>query len=112
MHAVVVTGYGGDVDRLELRDVPEPGAGPGEVKVRVTASSVNPVDWKLRSGRVPANKASGVSDHPRSRCLGRLAVGAGLNGRMTRDGWVWQHIERACAHVTTSGSLTNAIRRR
>jgi NADPH:quinone reductase-like Zn-dependent oxidoreductase len=49
MRAIVVTGYG-DVDKLELRDVPEPSAGPGEVKVRVAASSVNPIDWKLRSG--------------------------------------------------------------
>jgi NADPH:quinone reductase-like Zn-dependent oxidoreductase len=49
MRAIVVTGYG-DVDKLESRDVPEPDAGPGEVKVRVIASSVNPIDWKLRSG--------------------------------------------------------------
>jgi NADPH:quinone reductase-like Zn-dependent oxidoreductase len=49
MRAIVVTGYG-DVDRLEVRDVPEPSAGAGEVKVRVTASSVNPIDLKLRSG--------------------------------------------------------------
>jgi NADPH:quinone reductase-like Zn-dependent oxidoreductase len=49
MRAIVVTGYG-DVDKLEVRDVPEPSAGPGEVKVRVTASSVNPIDLKLRSG--------------------------------------------------------------
>jgi NADPH:quinone reductase-like Zn-dependent oxidoreductase len=49
MRAIVVTAYGG-VDKLEARDVPEPSAGPGEVKVRVTASSVNPIDWKLRSG--------------------------------------------------------------
>lgn len=49
MRAIVVTGYG-DVDKLELRDVPEPSFGAGEVKVRVRASSVNPIDWKLRSG--------------------------------------------------------------
>jgi NADPH:quinone reductase-like Zn-dependent oxidoreductase len=49
MRAVVLTGYGG-VDKLELRDVPEPVADPGKIKVRVAASSVNPVDWKMRSG--------------------------------------------------------------
>jgi NADPH:quinone reductase-like Zn-dependent oxidoreductase len=50
MRAVLLTGYGG-VDKLELRDdVPEPSAGPGEIKVRVAATSVNPVDWKIRSG--------------------------------------------------------------
>jgi NADPH:quinone reductase-like Zn-dependent oxidoreductase len=49
MRAVLLTGYGG-VEKLELREVPEPAPGPGEVKVRVAASSVNPIDWKLRSG--------------------------------------------------------------
>jgi len=49
MRAVLLTGYGG-VDKLELREVPEPTAGAGEIKVRVAASSVNPIDWKLRSG--------------------------------------------------------------
>jgi NADPH:quinone reductase-like Zn-dependent oxidoreductase len=49
MRAIVVTGYGG-VDQLEVRNVPEPTVGPGEVKVQVVASSVNPIDWKLRSG--------------------------------------------------------------
>ena len=49
MRAVVLTGYGG-VEKLELREVAEPRPGPGEVKVRVAASSVNPIDWKLRNG--------------------------------------------------------------
>lgn len=49
MRAVLLTGYGG-VDKLELRDVPEPVAGPGALKVRMTATSVNPIDLKLRSG--------------------------------------------------------------
>ena len=49
MRAVLLMGYGG-VDELELRDVPEPVAGPGEIKVRLAASSVNPIDVKLRSG--------------------------------------------------------------
>ncbi|TMB26768.1 MAG: NADP-dependent oxidoreductase, partial [Deltaproteobacteria bacterium] len=49
MKAVVLTAYG-DVDKLVLRDVPEPEPGPSEVKVKVAAASINPVDWKLRSG--------------------------------------------------------------
>ena len=49
MRAVVLTGYGG-VEKLELREVPAPEPGPGAVKVRLTATSVNPIDWKLRSG--------------------------------------------------------------
>jgi NADPH:quinone reductase-like Zn-dependent oxidoreductase len=49
MKAMVLTAYG-DVDRLQLRDVPEPTAGPNEIKVRMAGASINPVDWKLRSG--------------------------------------------------------------
>jgi NADPH:quinone reductase-like Zn-dependent oxidoreductase len=54
MKAAVLIGYGG-VDQLELRDdVPEPWPGPGEVKVRVAATSLNPIDWKLRRGTLRA----------------------------------------------------------
>jgi NADPH:quinone reductase-like Zn-dependent oxidoreductase len=49
MKAVVLIAYGG-VDKLEVRDVPEPNAGPNEIKVRMAGASINPVDWKLRSG--------------------------------------------------------------
>lgn len=53
MKAIVLTAYG-DVDKLELRDVPDPVAGAGEVKVKVAAAGLNPVDWKLRSGALKA----------------------------------------------------------
>lgn len=50
MRAAVIDGYGG-VEKLEVREVPDPGApGPGQVRVRVRASSMNPIDWKLRRG--------------------------------------------------------------
>jgi NADPH:quinone reductase-like Zn-dependent oxidoreductase len=50
MKAAVLIGFGG-VEELEVRDVPEPTIGPGEVKVRVVATSINPIDWKLREGQ-------------------------------------------------------------
>jgi NADPH:quinone reductase-like Zn-dependent oxidoreductase len=53
MKAVVLTEYG-DPDRLQLRDVPDPSPQPGEIVVRVAAASINPVDWKLRSGALKA----------------------------------------------------------
>ena len=53
MKAAVLTRYG-DVDALELRDVPEPRTGKGSVKIRIAASSLNPIDWKVRSGSVKA----------------------------------------------------------
>ncbi|HMF63636.1 MAG TPA: NADP-dependent oxidoreductase [Edaphobacter sp.] len=49
MKAVVLHEYGGP-DKLKYEDVPDPVAGDGQVLVRVAASSVNPIDYKLRSG--------------------------------------------------------------
>jgi NADPH:quinone reductase-like Zn-dependent oxidoreductase len=49
MKAAVLVGYGG-VDQLELREVPEPKTGPGQIKVRVVGAGINPIDWKLREG--------------------------------------------------------------
>lgn len=49
MKAILAEGYGGP-EVLELIDVPVPKVGPNGVLVQVHASSVNPVDWKLRKG--------------------------------------------------------------
>ena len=50
MKAVVLTGYG-DVDKLEMRDVPDPPKpGTDLITVRMRGASINPIDWKLRSG--------------------------------------------------------------
>jgi len=53
MKAMVVREFGGP-EVFEWRDVPRPAAGSGEVLVRVKASSVNPVDTKIRSGMLAA----------------------------------------------------------
>jgi len=53
MKAVVLHEYGGP-DKLAYEDVPDPKAGEGEVLVRVAATSVNPIDYKLRSGSFKA----------------------------------------------------------
>lgn len=53
MKAVRIHDFGGP-EVLRYEDVPEPQVGPGEVLIRVRASSVNPVDWKLRSGAAKA----------------------------------------------------------
>ncbi|MBW4032946.1 MAG: NADPH:quinone reductase [Acidobacteria bacterium] len=48
MRSIVYSQSGSpDVLRLVERDVPEPG--PGEVRVRVAVSGVNPTDWKSRA---------------------------------------------------------------
>jgi NADPH:quinone reductase-like Zn-dependent oxidoreductase len=52
MRAVRIHAFGG-TDRLTLEDVPVPQPGPGEVRIKVGAVAVNPIDWRIRSGLVP-----------------------------------------------------------
>ncbi len=49
MKAVVVHQYGGP-EVLMFEEYPDPVPGPGEVLVRVAATSVNPLDYKRRAG--------------------------------------------------------------
>src|SRR5688572_15507696 len=49
MKAVVLARFGG-VDAFELRDVPVPGVEPRQVRVRVHATAVNPLDYQIRRG--------------------------------------------------------------
>jgi len=49
----------GDPDVLSLVERPVPDPGPGEVRVRIHRSGVNPTDWKTRRGQAP-----GVAVHP------------------------------------------------
>lgn len=42
----------GPPDVIEIRDLPDPRPGPGQVLVRVRASAVNPIDTYIRAGTV------------------------------------------------------------
>jgi NADPH:quinone reductase-like Zn-dependent oxidoreductase len=53
MRAIVLPAYG-PASALELRTLPDPSPGPGEVAVRMAGASINPVDWKQRSGAAQA----------------------------------------------------------
>jgi NADPH:quinone reductase-like Zn-dependent oxidoreductase len=53
MKAILLTEYG-DVDKLQLRDVPSPKPKKGEVRVKVAFTSINPVDYKIRDGSAKA----------------------------------------------------------
>ena len=59
----------GDPDVLEIVDLPEPHPAPGEVRIKVQAAGVNPIDWKVRSGmmggelpKTTGQEAAGVVD--------------------------------------------------
>jgi NADPH2:quinone reductase len=38
----------GDANVLQVGEMPDPDLGPGEVRVRVVVSGINPSDWKMR----------------------------------------------------------------
>lgn len=106
MKAVAFTEFGGP-DVLKVLDLPEPHAGPGEVRVRVKAAGVQPYDAAVRSGwvppglelgwpRVPGNEFAGVVDEVNG---GDLAPGAEVLG-FTAVRAAAEHIVVPVADVT------------
>ncbi|KAB1980218.1 NADPH:quinone reductase [Streptomyces triticiradicis] len=62
MKAIIYRDNGApDVLRFVDRDLPEPG--PGEVRVRVAVSGVNPTDWQARSGAGHPKRFSEITPH-------------------------------------------------
>jgi NADPH:quinone reductase-like Zn-dependent oxidoreductase len=51
VRAIGIHEFGGR-DQLQLLELPEPKVPPDFVKIEVRAAGVNPVDWKLREGRL------------------------------------------------------------
>lgn len=49
MKAIRIHEFGGP-KVLRYEDIPESQPGPGEVRIRVFAAGVNPIDWKIRRG--------------------------------------------------------------
>ncbi len=78
----------GNPDVLQLTDRPVPEPGPGEVRVRVAFSGVNPTDWKSRSktqpgpdGQVPNQDGAGTIE----------AVGQGVDPVLVGERvWIWE----------------------
>ena len=60
MRAVRLHEYGG-VDQLRFEDVPVPAQGSGEAQVRIAASAVNPIDWRMRNAAVQGRLPLGIS---------------------------------------------------
>ncbi|MEP6980378.1 MAG: zinc-binding dehydrogenase, partial [Nakamurella sp.] len=100
MRAIVYTATG-DPSVLKLVDREVPTPGPGEVRIKVAVSAVNPTDWKSRAGSgaggdlpfpeiVPNLDGAGVID----------AVGAGVDGLAVGDR-VWTYL---AAHQRPTGT--------
>jgi NADPH:quinone reductase-like Zn-dependent oxidoreductase len=84
MRAVTYTTYGGP-EVLSVTEEEQPHARPGQIRIAVRAASVNPIDWKIRSGahgdgtisepQIPGSDAAGVVDE----------VGDGVTGVSVGD---------------------------
>lgn len=83
MKAILAREFGGP-EVLRLEDVPDPTAGPGQVRVKVHAVGVNPYDTYMRAGGyaikpdlpyIPGADAAGVIDQ----------VGVGVSGIQAGD---------------------------
>ncbi|MCW2582948.1 MAG: Alcohol dehydrogenase, zinc-binding protein, partial [Klenkia sp.] len=87
MRAITYTETGGP-DVLQLTERPTPEPGPGEVRVRLAFSGVNPTDWKRRSTAAP----SATPQTPNQDGAGTIdAVGAGVSpDRVGERVWVWE----------------------
>ena len=53
--AVQLESFGGP-EVLNLREVPASQAGPGQIRVRVTAAGLNPMDWFMTSDAETATR--------------------------------------------------------
>lgn len=71
MRAAVYRATGPAERVLSVEEIETPTPGPGEVRVRISASGVNPTDWKTRSGatgtdpvdfQIPHHDGAGVID--------------------------------------------------
>jgi NADPH:quinone reductase-like Zn-dependent oxidoreductase len=116
MRAIGVTEYGGP-DALEVVELPEPHAGPGEVRLRVHAAAVNPTDTYVRDGSraerqekdpppyVPGMDAAGVVDEIGAGTDTELHVGDAAMAVVVPDG---SHGAYAEYVVVPAGSVVHA----
>ena len=89
MKAALYDRHGTAAEVLRVAEVDRPEPGPGQVRVRIELSGVNPTDWKSRSGatprpidgfQIPHHDGVGVID----------AAGAGVDtGRVGQRVWLW-----------------------
>lgn len=78
MRALLMTGYG-ESDVLRVDRVPVPTPSSGEVRIRIHAASVNPVDWKIRAGLLKRNYGVTLPYIPGRDVAGTInAVGPGV----------------------------------
>ncbi|MFD0442209.1 NADP-dependent oxidoreductase [Streptomyces indonesiensis] len=90
MKAIVYEEYGGP-EVLRLKEIEEPHPGPGQVRLKVMAAAVNPLDYKIRSGWMPQMGPASFPAIPGGEAAGVVdEVGAGVTDVAVGDevlGW-------------------------
>ncbi len=89
MRAALYERIGPSAEVLRVEEIDRPDPGPGEVRIKIEYSGVNPTDWKSRSGltsrpvdgfQIPHHDGAGVID----------AVGEGVDAsRIGQRVWTW-----------------------
>jgi putative PIG3 family NAD(P)H quinone oxidoreductase len=99
MRAVVIEKTGGP-EVLQVRDVPDPLPGPGEVLIDIAATAINFADLLQRSGYYPA--PAGVPPWPGLECSGTIAkVGEGVDD--------WAPGDQVCALLSGGGYAERVV---
>ncbi|UMG91597.1 NADP-dependent oxidoreductase [Nocardioides sp. TF02-7] len=111
MRAVVYDRYG-DADVLEVRDVDVPPVGPDTVLVRTRATSVNPVDWKIRQGHLQGAYPHHLPIVPGWDVAGVVeAVGPAVITGLRPGDEVWGYVRRDDVRHGTCAELVPAPQR-
>ena len=89
MRAAYYTEQGAAQDVLHVGEQPTPEPGPGEARVQLRMSGVNPSDWHVRRGRFGGGLVAPLII-PHSGGAGDIdAVGPGVSHRLGERVWIW-----------------------
>lgn len=105
MQAAFYTQQGPAREVLQIGEQPTPQPGPGEVRVKLRTSGVNPSDWKVRKGGFGRGLAAPLII-PHSDGAGEIdAVGSGVTRRIGQRVWIWNGQWKR-AHGTAAEYIT------
>lgn len=80
MKAMLYRRYGGP-EVLESADLPKPTPGPSEILIKVRATSINPIDWKIASGKLRLLMPAKLPQVPGFDVAGEVVeVGSAVSG--------------------------------
>ncbi|MFC4311233.1 NADP-dependent oxidoreductase [Steroidobacter flavus] len=100
MRALLMTGYGGP-EVMKVGEVAVPTPASGEVRIRTHAAAVNPIDWKIRTGKLQRNYGVTLPYIPGRDVAGTIdAMGPGVTDWKVGDSVV---------AVTSGGTLAEYV---